>query len=268
MVYSDCELWNAEGGKNSIRKRGFPEKMNNENSFLFQLKRSYFWSGILFARKSIAVDFDETISSAVDYDWYFNQFFRGTKIHFIRDSLAKYRLHKKNISKKLSKTRDNVVKILKKFDFNGIYNSLKENYDINDLNIAYAWYYFTIEDFDQSLFFLSKLNAKNFDRKYILATIHALNKDYYEAIDIYETLVNSLSTLPELKNNLAVCLLRLNKQNKRSIELIQQALSEKKGYIDASHNLKVIGKEDFKTSELKLTLKPLRAELTHTENYE
>ena len=144
--------------------------------FLFQLKRSYFWSGILFARKSIAFDFDETISSAVDYDWYFNQFFRGTKIHFIRDSLAKYRLHKKNISKKLSKTRDNVVKILKKFDFNGIYNSLKENYDINDLNIAYAWYYFTIKDFDQSLFFLSKLNAKNFDRKYILATIHALKK--------------------------------------------------------------------------------------------
>ena len=69
--------------------------------------------------------------------------------------------------------------------------------------------------------------------------------------------------MPELKNNLAVCLLRLNKQNKRSIELIQQALSEKKGYIDAYHNLKVIGKEDFKTSELKLTLKPLRAELTH-----
>ena len=195
--------------------------------FYFNLKEVIFGVEFFSQEKSIAVDFDETISSAVDYDWYFNQFFRGTKIHFIRDSLAKYRLHKKNISKKLSKTRDNVDKILKKFDFNGIYNSLKENYDINDLNIAYAWYYFTIKDFDQSLFFLAKLNAKNFDRKYILATIYALNK-YHEAIDIYETLVNSLSTLPELKNNLAVCLLRLDKQNKRSIKLIQQALSEKK----------------------------------------
>ena len=66
-----------------------------------------------FTRKSIAVDFDETISSAVDYDWYFNQFFRGTKIHFIRDSLAKYRLHKEKYIKKLSKTRDNVVKDFK-----------------------------------------------------------------------------------------------------------------------------------------------------------
>ena len=101
-----------------------------------------------------------------------------------------------------------------------------------------------------------------------MATIYALKKEYHAAIDIYETLVNSLSKLPELKNNLAVCLLGIDKQNKRSIKLIQKALSEKKGYIDAYHNLKVIGKKDFKTSELKLTLKPLRAELTHTENYE
>ena len=83
---------------------------------------------------------------------------------------------------------------------------MNENYD-NDLNIAYAWYYFTIEDFDQSLSFLSKLNPKNFDKKYISANILALKKDYHAAINIYETLVNSLSKLPELKNNLAVCLL-------------------------------------------------------------
>ena len=88
--------------------------MTNENSFLYQLKRSYLWSGILFARRSALLEFDEDLSSAVDYDWYFNQYFEGRLIHFIDSALARYRLHEKNTSKKLRKSTENASHNLEK----------------------------------------------------------------------------------------------------------------------------------------------------------
>ena len=83
-----------------------------------------------------------------------------------------------------------------------------------------------------------------------MATIYALKKEYHAAIDIYETLVNSLSKLPELKNNLAVCLLGIDKQNKRSIKLIQKALSEKKGILTPIITLKLLAKKISKLLNL------------------
>ena len=58
IVYSDIEIWHQSKGKKV--KRGFPEKMTNQNAFLYQLKRSYFWSGVLFARRSATQEFDDT----------------------------------------------------------------------------------------------------------------------------------------------------------------------------------------------------------------
>ena len=143
IVYSDIDLWHEAKGRDAVVKRGFPEGMTNENAFLYQLQRSHLWSGVLFARSSAKLEFDESLSSAVDYDWYFNQYFHGRTIHFIDQSLARYRLHERNTSKKLSKSKGNVERILKKYDFEKAYSRMRSDDDADDLHLAFASVNFT-----------------------------------------------------------------------------------------------------------------------------
>ena len=75
IVYSDIEIWHES--KKTKSKRGFPEEMTNQNAFIHQLRRSYFWSGVLFARRRAVQEFDNSLSSAVDYEWYFRHFLKN-----------------------------------------------------------------------------------------------------------------------------------------------------------------------------------------------
>jgi len=70
IVYFDCTICSSDQSFKQQRK--FPRGMNQENSILYQLKRNHFWSGLFLAKNTVNEKFDEKISSAVDYDWYFN----------------------------------------------------------------------------------------------------------------------------------------------------------------------------------------------------
>ena len=267
VVYSDCELWHEAKGDNNYCKRGFPHGMTNENSFLFQLKRSYLWSGVLFARRSARLEFDEELSSAVDYDWYFKHYLKGSLIHFIDEPLARYRLHDKNTSKKLRKSTDNVFRILQKHDFGKAYVDLGKTTNPNELRISFAWYHFTLKEFDDALEKLSEVETKNFDGNFLEATIHASKSDFAKAADRFRSICEINSDPPEALNNLAVCLIRSSGEISEARVLLTKATGINPNYLDAKNNLLIISAELFDPEKLSLTTKPLRTELTHIDNY-
>lgn len=268
VVYSDCELWHEAKGDNNFCKRGFPHGMTNENSFLFQLKRSYLWSGVLFARRCAQLEFDEGLSSAVDYDWYFNQYFAGRLIHFIDSSLARYRLHKKNTSKKLRKSTENILTILQKYDFPKAYDELCKTSNSDELQLSFAWYHFMLKQFDKAIDKLSKVETGNFDGNFLEASIYASKSDFSKAADLFRTICQKNSDPPEALNNLAVCLLRSSQETKHARNLLSRATRINPNYLDAKNNLHLTSTNLFNPEELRLTLKPLRTELTHIDNYE
>jgi len=267
VVYSDCELWHEAKGDNNYSKRGFPIDMTNENSFLYQLKRSYLWSGVLFARRCAKLEFDQELSSAVDYDWYFNHYFKGSLIHFITEPLARYRLHQNNTSKKLGKSTENVFRILQKYDFKKAYKDLCKTTKSDELQMSFAWYHFTLREYDQALQKLSKVKAGNFDRDFLDATINASKSDFLRSIDQFRLLYEKNPDCPESLNNLAVCLLHSSKEIEQARDLLTKATRMNPNYLDAKNNLRVISSELFNVQDLNLTTKPLRTELTHIDNY-
>lgn len=267
VVYSDCELWHEAKGDNNFCKRGFPLGMTNENSFLFQLKRSYLWSGVLFARRCAQLEFDEDISSAVDYDWYFNQYFAGRLIHFIDSALARYRLHEKNTSKKLRKSTENVLTILQKYDFPKAYDQLLKSSNSDELQLSFAWYHFILKQFDQALEKLSMVETGNFEANFLEATIYATKSDFASSVDRFRSICTENPERPEALNNLAVCLIRSNKEIAEAKNLLTKATKINSDYLDAKNNLLLLSTDFSRDQELSLTAKPLRTELTHIDNY-
>lgn len=268
IVYSDCELWHEAMGDDNYCKRGFPARMTNENSFLHQLKRSYLWSGVLFARRTARLEFDEELSSAVDYDWYFKHYLKGSLIHFIDKPLARYRLHEKNTSKKLRKSTENVFRILQKHDFRKAYEDLSETANPDELRISFAWYHFTLNEFDQALDKLSKVETGNLEVNFLEATIFASKSDFARAADRFRSICQTNSDPPEALNNLAVCLLRSSGKIPEAHDLLTRATTINPNYLDAKNNLLLISTDLFDPEVLRLTIKPLRTELTHIDNYE
>jgi tetratricopeptide (TPR) repeat protein len=241
--------------------------MTNENAFLHQLKRSYLWSGVLFARRSAKLEFAEELSSAVDYDWYFKHYFKGSIIHFIDSPLARYRLHEKNTSKKLSKSTENVMEILNKYDFGQIFDKFLEQSNSDELYISFAWYYFTTGKYESALEKLTHVASVNFDKRFMEAVILALRQKDLEAVDSFQSICKEFPQNSESINNLAVCMLRTNNNTDVPCKLLRKSLELNPNYLDARHNLSIIDKDKTNSVSLKITLKPLRSELTHIDNY-
>ena len=267
IVYSDCELWHNSNGRNEFSTRGFPQSMTNENTFFHQLKRSYLWSGLLFARRSAQLKFAEELSSAVDYDWYFKHYFKGSLIHFIDTPLARYRLHEKNTSKKLSKSTENVSKILNSYDFELIYDKLVEHSNTDELNISFAWYYFTIGKHESALEKLTHVASGNYEKIFMKAVILALQKNFSEAAALFQSICKEFPKNSESINNLALCLARSQDNPPIACKLLEESLELNPDYLDAKHNMDIVTSPKPVLDDLKLTLKPLRSELTHIDNY-
>gem|GEM_PF-2959935 len=267
VVYSDCEFWHEAKGDNNFCKRGFPHGMTNENSFLFQLKRSYLWSGVLFARRCAQLEFDEGLSSAVDYDWYFNQYFAGRLIHFIDSSLARYRLHKKNTSKNLRKSTENVLTILQKYDFPKAYDELCKTSNSDELQLSFAWYHFMLKQFDQALEKLSQVETENFEGNFLEAIIYASKSDFARSADQFRSICQINSDSPEALNNLAVCLVHSKNEIVEAKNLLLKATRINSNYLDAKNNLRLLSTNYSVSKKLALTVKPLRTRLTHIDNY-
>lgn len=269
IVFLDCELWHASRDANRSTRRGFPEGMTNENAFLYQLRRSYFWSGLLFSRSSAANQFDESLSSAVDYDWYFKQFFDGKTMHFLDVPVMKYRLHEKNISKNLSKTSANVSKILKKYNFAKTYEILCQSCPTDEVHLAFAWLEQTVGRYHESLTKISNLLNQEGEAQFLKGVLFASLNQFKEATHHFRLLCDNKKALPECLNNLAVCLLHSGGGISEAVGLLERAVSINSDYLDAQKNLGLVREEEaFDFFRLHLTTKPLRSTLTHVDGYQ
>ena len=263
IVYFDCTI--SSDSENFSKQRKFPKEMNQENSILFQLKRNHFWSGLFLARNTINEKFDEEISSAVDYDWYFNLFFNHRKINFIRESFLDYKIHENNTSRNLSNSLLNVRKILKKYNFDILKKQLLDKFDHNDVNLSFAWTEITLGKYHKAIDLLNTIKSKALylETSFLLGSCYAQLNNYDHAHSYFAELVLKFPNSADCLNNLAVSkFFHANFNKQECILLFKKALEINPRYTDARQNLLNCQREEYQS--LKITTKPLRETLIHS----
>jgi len=263
IVYFDCTI--CASTQSFKQKRKFPRGMNQENSILYQLKRNHFWSGLFLAKNTVNEKFDEKISSAVDYDWYFNLFFSHRKINFIRESFLDYKIHKNNISRNLSSSLFNVRKILKKYNFDMLKSQLSKQFDSDDVNLSFAWFEITLGRYKKAIDLLNSIHQEfNFlESSFLLGSCYAHLKNFDVAHNYFTELVRKFPNSADCLNNLAVSkFLYSNRNTEECILLCKKALELNPRYSDAHHNMLCFQGEKYEL--LKFTTTPLRETLIHS----
>ena len=268
ILYMDCDLHVSNSKGLDFSKRGFPSSMTNQNAFLYQITRSYFWSGLFLARSRARLPFDEALSSAVDYDWYFKQYFKKRIIHFMDESVMRYRLHDSNTSKNLSETSSNVVRILKKYDFDKEYKYLKDEAPSDLVNLSFARLDFTLSHYEKCLSKLYKIRIKCFNSEFLRAMVYLKMNQYDKSSKIFKKLCKENINRPECFNNLAVIRMKGRGDYNEAKALLEKAISLNGDYLDARRNLELLANTSSKDRRWCITVSPLRDVLTHRENYE
>lgn len=266
VVYFDCQII-AEDDSVISEKRGFPKGMNNKNSILHQMMRNHFWSGMFLAKSNVNIPFDVNLSSAVDYDWYFKLYFTNHTIHFIHNRLIKYRTHPTNTSNNYIISSSNVRVLLKKYNFNGLLYTFKSVQNDLLVSTAFAWYAITINDYPNviKIVLMVDSNRRNYELNFVLAVSYFKVGDFKSSLKIFEELYTKNPNDCCVINNLAVCLLSIDKNSTLSDKLFANALQLNPRYSDAKFNLNK-PRSDAKQGS-RITLKPLRPSVIHSEHY-
>ena len=266
VIYFDCEII-SENGSLIAEERGYPIMMNNKNAILYQLMRNHFWSGMFLANSRVKNSFDQNLSSGVDYDWYFHNYFKNNVLHFIRDRLIKYRIHTKNTSNNYKKSSDNVLKILNKYDFESLYCLLINEHNPKIVKIAFAWYYLTVGDYVSSLKLAVSVQSLSdtYDRNFIIGICFYLLDDFQVAQEKFENLYSENPRDCSVINNLAVCLSHTKSEMGYIKSLLKLAIDLNPNYLDAKNNSKDVG--EGKLKNLRITKKPLRDKIIHSKHY-
>ena len=97
--------------------------------------------------------------------------------------------------------------------------------------------------------------------------VHASMGSHELAVDIFRYLYDRFPEHPECLNNLAVCLVRIDRSLDEVASLIQLAREKNPDYLDARHNQSILKTDSFDVGQLILTVKPLRPNLTHLDKY-
>ena len=73
--------------------------------------------------------------------------------------------------------------ILRKFDFKEIYKLFcnDSNIDINEVNLSFAWYHFTIGQYQEALRKIADIN-NSLEKTFLKGVIFAHMKNFYEGI--------------------------------------------------------------------------------------
>ncbi|MEK9772959.1 MAG: glycosyltransferase [Opitutae bacterium] len=262
IVYFDCNICSEDGS--FLERRGFPEKMNLKNSILFQLKRNHFWSGLFLARNLFNQRFDESLSSAVDYDWYFNLYFSKKKIAFLNESFLDYRTHQSNISKNLSSSLQNVRAILSKYDFTKLKENLLHDFSKNEVFLSFAWFEVTLGNYKNAIELLQsiELDSNFFEITFLLGSSFFQLKEYGKAINYFSNIISLFPQSVESMNNLAVSQIYSGEYNMvQCHNLFKNSLRINPRYSDARLNSIRLSKGDI--TSLTITEKPLRSTLIH-----
>jgi glycosyltransferase involved in cell wall biosynthesis len=262
IVYFDCNIISEEG--NFIAHRKFPQKMNNQNSILYQIKRNHFWSGLFLARNTIIESFDENLFNAVDYDWFFQIYLNRKQIAFIRDPLINYRIHETNYSRNLTVSKKGTKYIFNKHNFDGLKVELLKKHNQDEVNLSFAWFEMSLGHYQKSIELLQSIKNQGdlFEISFLLGSNYFKLGNFKQSLHYFEISGSIESSLPETLNNIAILKFLTGKINSPDCtDLIREALVHNPRYSDARKNLIYFNEANL--ASLIVTERPLRDTLIH-----
>ncbi|UPW83770.1 glycosyltransferase [Lysinibacillus sp. Ag94] len=249
-----------------------PKEINEENAFLFQLKRNYCLGGTMAIRNCpeifSKVGFLDLID---DYQISLEYLLEGYKIFPLNQVLLDYRVHDESVSSKKQALHEKTLKVLKRYDSELFKSELTlQKYHINDIGISLG------------IFELFRENIKGAQRYFSYVEPNSLNEvdkkiAYYfyngvikyklgnsdDALNFWEQALVLDQQNAVLLNNTGV--LRFKKDISKAEQLISKACIELPNYLDAKKNLEVIHKKvDI---PLIITKRLLSSNLIKRENY-
>lgn len=267
MMFFDCEMMDAEG-RPLHRNKGYPDDMNADNALLHQLRRNHLWIGLSTIRKTPDIRLDPDLQTSEDYDLFFRLLLKNYRLAIVREPVLWYRLHQSNNSGDGQVSRQSVIRILNKLDFDDLHNRLQAASN-PDAMLALASAALTAELPAKAMEYLVNCDAVSgaleTERCFLLGVCCYKTGDPAGSRQAFERVLQLDPRHATALNNLGV-LLAMEHLTREAGDLFQQALTLRPGYMDAQHNLHALGQPAGSTP-LRLTEKPLRANLIHTDNY-
>ncbi|MCQ4088801.1 glycosyltransferase family 2 protein [Saccharibacillus sp. JS10] len=266
MVFHECEMIDSLGLPNQSIK-SYPPDLDNENALLKLLERNHFWVGLSLIRADHDVRFDDTLSSAEDYDLFLSMIIKGRKFAIEHSILTSYRIHEDNLSADGTLALQMTKKVIEKLNLTDLHDKIALQHGADAANTAIAAAYTWIERPNDAIRFLQKVEVTSFENSFALATSYFKIGEFQNSLEKFLELNHSDLYPPNaaVLNNIGVLKQLIEQKTKAAEFYIRQALALRIDYQDAMRNLKLLGLKELST--LKLTERPLRQEVIHAENY-
>lgn len=205
------------------------------------------------------IKWSEELVYTVDYEYVIKLAFKHN-FKYLEEPLYIYRRHGSNLSNKHSATVEEEMKIIKDLGIDNIKNIIAQaTLNEHEKQLLLSKIYIKIHRYEEAKVILEgELNENNCGLVYFYLGLcnYKLN-NIDSAIKAYKLALDLDNNLAEVYNNLGCCIFESDK--KTAEKYFKKALSIRKEYMDAQHNLACTHK---KQKHLKITEKELRKILT------
>ncbi len=265
VIFNDCKMIDIHG-HDLQRTKGYPPELNAHNMVLKLLERNYFWTSLTMLRKNEDVYFDEQLLSSEDYDLFLRLAIKGYRFAICHSILTSYRLHDSNLSADGKESQAATRYIFNKLDIAALYRQLTEERDSLVADEAIAFVYSWLDQPQHVIERIGEREVLSYNAAFMLAVSLYKTGDLAGSLHTFVKLSHSsaLPLNPALINNIAVLEMLVHQNAERAESLLRQALSWRADYQDASFNLNIIQQDE---RDFKITERPLRTEVVHTEHY-
>jgi tetratricopeptide (TPR) repeat protein len=257
------------------RKVSFPSFINKRNFVLEQLKRNYFLGSAMAFYYKRHIPFNYNSHGVTDYDLSLKMLLNSYQFEYIAETLIHYRVHQNNTSANYSKSKNSVMDILVIYSFSNLFNTLIDmEYPRNEALLALGICYLFQNKLNEAGYCFNNANFSNANLDHRLleefdfysSVYYYKINDFYKSLYFLEKLEKQGSTNPSIYNNIGV-LKSQSQDYEASIYWFEKAKGLSPFYQDAVKNLEDVKKCDKGNSiDLRFTERLLRDILTHTSN--
>lgn len=266
VILHDCYMIDPAG--NSLhRTKGYPPDLRTDNVDLKLLERNYFWTSLSMFRKHADIYFDENLPSSEDYDLFLRLAIQGYRFIICSEILTAYRVHENNLSSKVGMALQATRYILGKLDIPLVHRQLCEKHGQLAADEAIAAIYLWLNQPAKVIELLNDHADLSFNSLFALAISHHKVQNNRESLEQFEKLADSESELgnASLWNNIGVLYMLVLNDRVQALLYVKKALIIRNDYQDAQYNLQALKNGQYRS--LKLTERPLRQEIVHTDHY-
>ena len=262
MVFHDYELVDEHGRSLGIT-RGYPDDMDSGNALLHQLRRNQLCSGLALVRKTPDVLFDDSLTSAEDFELFLRLLLRGYRCALLRQALTCYRRHGTNLSNDLVLSNRMVKKVLGRLDMEELERKLVSAYGREEAAKALAAV-FLWRDEPASAARLLAILPFSWETEFYLGVSYYKMGDYPRSLRSFEKL-DGVRPDAAVRNNIGVLAWLVSGDRARAGDCFAAAAAMRPGYLDAARNAEALARGD--QAALRLTERPLRNQLMDTKYY-